>query len=360
MLKKLSLLAILAIILMVAILGFRQDQPVPVTVNKATSGSVTSTLKLTGRVINDHTVSITALHDGQIKKIVAREGSSVKSEGVLAVLDNRQALAQLKKAQAELSYQQKHYQSSLQNYNRIKKSRQQGVSSIQAMEDRQIELQNANARLAIAKAELDINQLRVDTNTVRAPFDGTITAQVAEVGQWVEAGTPLFTVVANEGKTIEVQVDASDFARVQLGQAAQISSDAWPDKLWSSQVSWIAPAVNNSGNDATNFFSIRIDIGEDAPALLLGQQLDVDLEFDRRDDVLQLPLHLMQEYEPGKFTILVVDGKVARQRNISVGLVSLLNAEITSGLNPDELVITSKGGQALNGNRVNVVSEISK
>lgn len=352
MLKKLAVVGLLLVVLAPIILSFRSEKTVVVSTVDVARGDVTATLKLTGTVINDHTVTITALHDGEITSIAAREGALVTAGSTLAELDNRLAMAQLKKAEAELRFRQQHAQSTRQSYNRLKKSSIQGASSQQSLEDSLNELRNASAQLAIAEADLEISQVVIDNSTIRAPFDGSVTSQWAEVGQWVEAGTQLFTVVASEGKTIEVMIDGGDYGRVKLGQTAVLTSDAWPDARWESELSWIAPAVSSDNNSTENLFAARIDIGEDAPPLLLGQQLDVELVFDHRSDVLTLPLHVLYEFEPDRYGIQVIVEGIARDRVVEVGLVSLLTAEITGGLREGDLVINPAGRRVKDGRPV--------
>ncbi|MBX2884017.1 MAG: efflux RND transporter periplasmic adaptor subunit [Granulosicoccus sp.] len=352
MLKTVVAIALLALALGAGLLFFKSEKPTVVSTVETIRGDVSATLKLTGTVINDHTVTITALLDGEITAINAREGSTVKNGDALAELDNRSAVSRLKKSEAELQLRQQNYQSARQSYNRVRKASNQGTSSKQALEDRLSEFQNAGAQLAIAEADLDIIQVIVDNSVIRAPFDGSVTGQWAEVGQWVEAGTQLFTVVATEGKTIEVMIDAGDFGRVAIGQTAELTSDAWPGINWTSSLNWIAPAINSENNSSDNLFAARLDIGEDAPELLLGQQLNVELIYETRENVLILPLHTLQEFQPGKYSVQIIEDDVARNRTVEVGLVSLLDAEILSGLTEGEQVINTAGRWVREGQAV--------
>ena len=88
-----------------------------------------------------------------------------------------------------------------------------------------------------------MNQLRLDNALIKSPFAGTVIQQSAETGQWLEAGTPLFKVVATEGTVIEAAVSASDWSRMSVGQGVTLALKSSSVASWKSEVSWIAPTV---------------------------------------------------------------------------------------------------------------------
>ncbi len=173
-------------------------------------GSIESSLQLTGKVINDRTVTLTALLDGEIMAIRAREGDVVKAGTVLAELDSRQARALLDKANAELVLQQQSVDAASRNYERTKLLYRVENTSEQALDDSLDSKLAAEASLQAARATLTLNKLRLDNALIRSPFDGTVIQQSAETGQWLEAGQPLFEVVATEGIVIETLVSATE------------------------------------------------------------------------------------------------------------------------------------------------------
>jgi RND family efflux transporter MFP subunit len=308
-------------------------------------GSIDSRLQLTGRVINDRTVTLTALLDGEIMAIRAREGDVVKAGAVLAELDSRQAQALLDKANAELLLQQHSVDAALRNYERIRQLFEVGNASEQALDDSLDTKLAAEASLQAAQATLTLNQLRLDNAMIRSPFAGTVIQQSAETGQWLEAGQPLFKVVATEGMVIETPVSATDWPRLSVGQKVELTSEVNSDIHWTSEVSWIAPTVVERDSEG-NTVAVRFPPGEDAPALLLGQEVDVDLSLQQVDNVLVVPFQVLQEGSSGEFTAFVLEDDSARQRRVAIGLTSLDTAEIVYGLAEGDQVIIP-GGQLL-------------
>ena len=169
--------------------------------------------------------------------------------------------------------------------------------------------------------------------------------QSAETGQWLEAGRPLFELVATEGMVIEAAVSTSDWFKLNVGQRVELSASVASDDFWVSEVSWIAPSVDQD-NSQGNRVAVRFPPGDDAPPLLLGQEVDVNLSLERVNDVIVLPLQAVIEESPELSVVYVLDGDQARRRTVSLGLSSLTDVEVVDGLSEGEIVILP-GGQPL-------------
>lgn len=321
------------------------DSATIVQTSPVTRGSIESRLQLTGKVINDRTVTLTALLDGEIMAIRAREGDVVEAGTVLAELDSRQAKALLDKASAEGVLRQQSLDAATRNYERIRRLSRAGNASQQTLDDSLDDMLAAQATLKAAEAEMTLNQLRLDNALIKSPFAGTVIQQSAETGQWLEAGQPLFKLVATEGIVIEAPVSASDWSRVSLGQTVELSSELDVDTRWQSEVSWIAPTVMEN-NDMGNNVAVRFPPGDDAPPLLLGQEVDVDLSLQRADDVLVVPLQMLVEDAAGNYSAFVLTDDRAGLRPVTIGLSSLDEAQVLDGLAEGDQLI-NPGGQLL-------------
>lgn len=337
MLKKIFLLLLALVgIGAIAYWQFKPDPVVSVSTVSVDKGDIIRTLNLVGEIINDQTVTMTALLDGEIISIKAREGDAVSKGDTLAELDSQEANKLLDKANAELQYQQQNVETTTRNYQRLRNLSRAGNASRQALDDALNAMLSAEAAVKVATASVSLAELKLQNARIEAPFDGTVVLQSAEIGQWVEAGTRLFTIVSDTGNVIEAEVDSSEWSRVELEQVALLSTDAIPEKQWPSRVKWIAP---NISEDSGNTFAVRFSLGDDTPAFLLGQELDVDLELDRVTDVLTAPLQALIEESPGQFVVYVADAGEAKRRTVEIGLKNLIDAEITSGLDQGDVLV---------------------
>jgi len=207
------------------------------------TGSVETNLALTGTVINDYTVSLTALLDGEITLIEAREGDRVEAGTVLARLDDGPPRAQLDKAMAAVVLSRQELSLAERRVERMTNLASAGSESSIALEDAELARQRAEAAEKSAQADQLLAELALRNASVRAPYAGVVIEQDVEQGQWVEAGTQLFTLVAEAGRAIEAEVDAGDIARVAVGQPVSLALAETPESSLPSVIERIAESV---------------------------------------------------------------------------------------------------------------------
>ncbi len=333
-----------------------QERPTKVSVVSPERGRIEAVIRVTGKVVNDRTVNMTALVDGQITEMSARKGDSVEAGQVLTVLDRREAEARLRKAQAETQREKQAVAEAARKVARLQGVLKSGGATTQVVEDAQAEQRSARARLKVAEAVLEIEKIHREKVEVTAPFAGIITEKTTEVGQWVEAGTNLFTLVAHEGREIEVNVDAGDSAVVQPGQLVTLSADAYPDFSWQASIARISPAIAVQQDQALNTFSVRITLGDARPKLLLGQQVDARIHTDTREAVLTLPFDALIERGETTEVAIVRNGSVA-YLPIETGLEDFTHVEVVAGLGGDERVILVEGRELPEGALVEIGGE---
>ena len=213
-----------------------------------------------------------------------------------------------------------------------------------------------SAAWEVAKADLSLADVAQEWQQVRAPFDAIVTAKSTEAGQWVEAGTQLFTLVALDHWEIEAHVDAVDSGRVKIGQSVLIRCDAFPGLAWRSTIRWIGPSVEREKDKRLNTFRVRLELGEDPPPLLLGQQLDLEIGVDRRQGVLRVPFAALQERDEG-FEVALIDAGRVRYQGIETGLESDTHVEVKGGLEAGMRVVRLDGERLEAGLRVSAGGE---
>lgn len=344
--KILILLSLLIAAIAIGWTALNQEQPLSVTTIFPERGDIEAVIRVTGEVVNDRTVKMTALVDGQIQAMSVRKGDSVQANQVLTVFDQREADARLHKVEAELEREKQAVKESYRKLKRLRDVSKSGGASVQSIDDAQADWRAATARFTVTEARLEIEKIHREKVEVRAPFAGVITEKKAEVGQWMEAGTALFTLVAKAGREIEVNVDAGDSAAIAPGQIVSVSSDAWPNTQWKEKVLRIAPAISEGQESALNTFAVRISLGAKAPALLLGQQVDARVHTETREDVMRLPFGALIEKDKESQVAVIEDGKVVLLP-VKTGLEDFTHVEIVSGLEGDETLILTEG-QELN------------
>jgi membrane fusion protein (multidrug efflux system) len=78
---------------------------------------------------------------------------------------------------------------------------------------------------------------------VKAPFKGVVTNMKLQVGEYVEKGAPMFSVIESGPLWIEANYKETQLTYMSVGQAAKVVADAYPDTEWASSVETIASAT---------------------------------------------------------------------------------------------------------------------
>jgi len=99
----------------------------------------------------------------------------------------------------------------------------------------------ADAGVAQAQAGLSIAKNQLDKTVIYSSIDGIVSTVNFQKGEYVNPGAAVFTIIDMEDLWVNVYITEKDLPKVKLGQKAEIYIDAYPDKPFSGQVSYISP-----------------------------------------------------------------------------------------------------------------------
>jgi membrane fusion protein (multidrug efflux system) len=151
--------------------------------------------------------------------------TALAATGSGSVQNAQQAQARIASAQATLQRDNANLASALKQVDLLK-----------------AEIVQANAAEARAQAEQDQAELNLGYTTITAPIDGVVGNRTLRVGQYVQAGTQLMSVVPVEGAYIVANYKETQLTDVHEGQAVDIEVDMFPGKVVHGHVDSIAPA----------------------------------------------------------------------------------------------------------------------
>ena len=150
-------------------------------------------------------------------------------------------------------------------------------------------------------AQTTYDQAAVDlkATTIRAPASGIVSNMKLQVGEYAQAGKPVFSLIQNQPIWIEANLKETQLTHILPGQQATIVVDAYPDKIWESVVSSIAPATgaefsilppqNASGNwvKVVQRIPINLVITDQAggPQLRAGMTVSVRIDTRRKREL---------------------------------------------------------------------------
>ena len=191
------------------------------------------------------------------------------------------------------------------------------------------------ARLAVAERDL------ADASIV-SPVEGEITRKHVEVGELVEAGTPLFDVAKIDRVKVVVHVSELEITRLQKGQEAEISVDGHVGVVFPGTVN----TISAQADPETRAFPVEILVVNDrAEKLLPGFIGRARIRGRTFEDAISLPEEVIVQRD-GRPVVFVATGDTASPRAIETGFADRGRVLITKGLNPGDRVIVT-GQQSL-------------
>ncbi|HSV32447.1 MAG TPA: efflux RND transporter periplasmic adaptor subunit [Atribacteraceae bacterium] len=204
----------------------------------------------------------------------------------------------------------------------------------------------AEARLSQAQADLEIARDDVAATTIRSPIRGTLIEMIVKIGNTIDpmgsTGRQLAVVSDLVTMRAVVPVNEIDIPRVRIGQEAFITLDALPGERFLGEVTNIAFEGKVIDNIVT--FEVTTHVPNPDGILRTGMTADVEIVLERRENVLLLPLEVLQEGPEGS-NVLLLDGEGnAVTRQVRTGLRSETLVEIMDGLREGEEVVLPQAG----------------
>lgn len=311
---------------------FAERQPVKVTAVKL--GTVERKVDVAGLVVSKRQINLPAVQTGQLYRVYVNEGNFVRKGEKLATLDNREALINVRRAEAQLFRYRAEIEFAETSLRDFEKEGQ--TDSLQQVFDMKASKSLAENKLRVAKQDLQAAQLAVERLAIVAPFAGIAARSYAVEGSWVEAGTTLYTLADLDALEVALQ-PASVTPAIQLGQVVRFNIDG---------VEWLEKVQRLSDGDAlrpdANGVVAYATLGEEAPLLSFNQQMSGEVIAESKDNSIAVPSGAVFTNDGKSYVAVVIDGK-ARHVPVVVGIRAPDQVEITQGLNlGDEVILAGR------------------
>jgi RND family efflux transporter MFP subunit len=304
-----------------------------------TRGIDSISVELPGQTMPYTDAPIFAQTSGYLKKWYFDIGAKVRAGAVLAEIDTPQVDAQLAQAQAQLKVAQATNDLSKVTYERFQDLFQRKVIAAQDF-DTAADNYGQNQATVIAD-QANVNRLEAleAFKTVRAPFDGIVTARNTDIGAFIPlgSGTQLFRVARISPLRVYVDVPESFTEFVKVGAEADLTVGRVGRRIFAARVVGTAGAINPTAKRLLTELEVPNKTGE----LLPGAYVQVTLKIEGNKGDLTIPAGTLL-FTSGKPAVGVVrpNGTVEiRKIAISRDLGSKL--EISQGLSESDQIITS-------------------
>jgi len=364
-------IVVLAVVLglpAVAVLAQTQfpGQPPPVVpVVRPTVQTVSDTIEITGNAAAVSQVKLIARVVGFLEQLHFADGAMVRKGDLLVTVQQEQYKAQLQQAQAQLQLQRASLVYAKTELSRFTALLKRDAATQLDVDHWTFQRQSAEANILAAQSQVAIAQLNLDYTEVRAPFDGQMGTHLVDPGNVVGGNgqpavlaeitqlDPIY-VVANISSQQALQIRANlDQRRFSLEELHKVPVDvALADDAGYARhgtIEYVAPAIDQ----ATGTLLVRGILRNPDRALLPGMFVKIRLPMGKTvQSALLVPDRALQEDQGGRYLLVVTPDNIVQQRYVGVGaLVGDLRV-ISTGLKPDDRVVTGELWRAPIGAKV--------
>ena len=250
--------------------------------------TVDTAITVSGPIIVEHQVEMTAQRDGVVQKILFDAPARVKAGTLLAKLDDRQISANLRAARAKsrsIAAEIKNWESEAEvlkaDYVRAQRLWDLGLTSEEQLqhakykaESDQWDIKRVTETLNTAQEEEHSLELELEKTNIIAPFGGLIARRYVREGQNVAKGERLFWVTAEGPLLIRFTLAEKVFGHVRRGQAVEVTSANAPAEKHGGRVKEISPVMDPSSGTFEVLVELMGEHGDLRPGLTANVRLD--------------------------------------------------------------------------------------
>ena len=277
---------------------------------------------------------------GVVEEILFNSGDEVQTGQILLRLRAEDEIAKLQSLEATAQLAQITYDRD------VKQLKAQAIS--QAVVD------NDEANLRNAKAQVAQQKAIVDKKTLRAPFGGKLGLRQVDLGQYLSAGTMIATLQSLDPIFVDFLLPQQAVAQLAVGAKVLAKVDAFPDRVFTGQITAINPKIETASRN----IQVRATLPNADQKLLPGMFATVQLETGAAQHLITLPQTAVSYNPYGSLVYLVddkakgADGKsqlTVRQVFVTTGATRGDQVAILKGVAEGDMVVTSGQIKLRNG-----------
>ena len=334
------------------------------------------TVTLFGQTSAAAKISVVNKYAGMITEVYKDLGDKVSANDVLAQQDLKDINIQIDRAEADFksydAYTERYdatfqsnfakYQSDYNlkktNFDRYTELFKKGAVSKLALDEAEQQMLSAKANLEsltnqklydgkpayvaqrAERAEQRRNSKLLLENqredmTIRAPREGIISFRNAEAGNYVQAGTHLFTIVDNSALNLDCYVSEYDAALLNTGETVSVFVESL-GKKYDGKITFVSPDKNRENKN----YMVRIALDKTDGQVKSGMFARGTLRFLQKDKALFVNRSALLELNGKQYAFILGDDKKVHRKPVQSGIRNTEFAEIVSGLQAGDRVIT--------------------
>jgi RND family efflux transporter MFP subunit len=281
---------------------------------------------------------------GRVERLSVDISDSVRRGEVVAELDNDEYVQAVAQARADLAVAKANRaeaESALKiagrDLERVETLRKRGVASEAQFDTaaanrlaKQVQLEVSRAQVTRAESALETANIRLGYTKITADWTSgdehrVVAERYVDQGETVSANTPLLLIVEIDPITGVIFVTEKDYARLQPGQVATLTTDAFPDEKFEGRIERIAPVFR----EATRQARVELTIDNPQRRLKPGMFIRAEVVLEQVPQATIVPEQALTKRD-GRTGVFLVDddGQTVTWRDVKVGIIEKGRAQI--------------------------------
>lgn len=190
-----------------------------------------------------------------------------------------------------------------------------------------------------AQLALENAQSALDAAKLVAPISGTVTSLDLSIGEQADTESVITISQLSQPYTLEAYLDETDWDKAKIGNKVTVTFDLLPEQTYPGTVTLVYPELSESFESSLVHLVVQLDqsISQDLPA---GTGATIEVVGGEARGVVLVPVEAIHQSENGKAVVTVLQNGQQSEREIELGLENETYAEVKSGLEAGEIVVT--------------------
>jgi membrane fusion protein, multidrug efflux system len=338
-------------------------QSMPVVAAAVKKGDLGVYLSGLGAVTPIETVTVKSRVDGELTKVLFREGQVVKRGELLAEIDPRPYEVQLTQAEGALARDQALLQNAQRDLERYKDLVKQDLIPKQQLDTQESLVHQYEGAVKADQGQIDNAKLQLVYSRITAPTSGRIGLRQVDQGNIVHATDAggLVVITRLQPITVIFSLPEDNLSQVlgKIRSGAQLTVETYDRDQKQKLATGTLLTVDNQIDPNTGTVKLKATFPNTNNELFPNQFVNARLIIDFKHDALMVPPSAIQRGPQGTFVYVVKEDQTAALRSVTVGITQEGNASITTGLSVGELVVVDGADRLRDGSKVEVKDQNS-